>query len=277
MVKPFNDKRYNWQQRLWLSLYHEEFEKGLLTIPTDIESTVDFVLKDAERTEELYDKDLAVLTKYFKLGLGYAKIASDIGVSVARVSDIKHYALNKLKTGIYANTLKLGLSANKPIEDVLDTPIGETELSNRTKQVLLENNLKYVRDLLDITEDKYKLLKNFGTKSYTEVLLFLVKYNITLSFDTMPNIPNLKRELETSALSSTYKEEIQKDIENSLVFGNRILGLMQERNISMTALAQIMNVPYPRLYQKFNRNQFTERDMLAITKALGYKLTFTIE
>lgn len=277
MAKPFNDKRYNWQQRLWLSLYHEEFEKGLLTIPTDIETTVDFVLKDAERTEELYEKDLAVLTKYFKQGLGYSKIASDLGVSVARISDIKHYALNQLKIGIYANTLKLGLSANKPIEDVLDTPIEETELSNRTKQVLVENNLKYVRDLLDITEDKYKLLNNFGTKSYTEVLLFLLKYNITLSFDTMPNIPNLKRELETSALSSTYKEEIQKDIENSLVFGNRILGLMQERNISMTALAQIMNVPYPRLYQKFNRNQFTERDMLAITKALGYKLTFTIE
>ena len=64
---------------------------------------------------------------------------------------------------------------------------------------------------------------------------------------------------------------------NRVKFKTRVKQIMDNNDISMYKLAKMLDVPYPRLYKKFQKDRFTEEDMNNIADKLGYKLILRLE
>jgi DNA-directed RNA polymerase subunit alpha len=60
----------------------------------------------------------------------------------------------------------------------LSLPIEELDLSARTANALLNNDIKTIRDLITLSETDLKDLKGFGQKALDEVKEKLTEFNI---------------------------------------------------------------------------------------------------
>ena len=65
-------------------------------------------------------------------------------------------------------------------EDVLNQSIEFIELSSRSINCLKSENIHTVRDLVKMTEDDLKMIKNFGAKSMDEIKERLTEMNLSL-------------------------------------------------------------------------------------------------
>ena len=65
-----------------------------------------------------------------------------------------------------------------PVLKTLETPIEELDLSARTANALLNNDIKTIRDLVTLSETDLKDLKGFGQKALDEVKEKLTELNI---------------------------------------------------------------------------------------------------
>lgn len=67
--------------------------------------------------------------------------------------------------------------------DILNKPIDVFELSVRAHNCLLSAGIRQVRDLVALTEDDLLKIKNFGKKSFDEVMEALATFNLSLGMD----------------------------------------------------------------------------------------------
>ena len=71
-------------------------------------------------------------------------------------------------------------AASSKQEDVLNQSIEFIELSSRSINCLKSENIHTVRDLVKMTEDDLKMIKNFGAKSMDEIKERLTEMNLSL-------------------------------------------------------------------------------------------------
>ena len=72
------------------------------------------------------------------------------------------------------------VTANSKQEDLLNQSIEFIELSSRSINCLKSENVHTVRDLVKMTEDELKMIKNFGAKSMDEIKERLAEMNLSL-------------------------------------------------------------------------------------------------
>lgn len=73
-----------------------------------------------------------------------------------------------------------GESATSKLDEVLNQSIEFIELSSRSINCLKSEHVNTVRDLVKMTEDDLKMIKNFGTKSMDEIKARLTEMNLSL-------------------------------------------------------------------------------------------------
>ena len=71
-------------------------------------------------------------------------------------------------------------TANSKQDDLLNQSIEFIELSSRSINCLKSENVNTVRDLVKMTEDELKMIKNFGAKSMDEIKERLAEMNLSL-------------------------------------------------------------------------------------------------
>ena len=71
-------------------------------------------------------------------------------------------------------------AANSKQEELLSQSIEFIELSSRSINCLKSENINTVRDLVKMTEDDLKMIKNFGAKSMDEIKERLAEMKLTL-------------------------------------------------------------------------------------------------
>ncbi len=71
-------------------------------------------------------------------------------------------------------------TASSKQDDLLNQSIEFIELSSRSINCLKSENVNTVRDLVKMTEDELKMIKNFGAKSMDEIKERLAEMNLTL-------------------------------------------------------------------------------------------------
>ncbi|MBN2651813.1 MAG: DNA-directed RNA polymerase subunit alpha [Spirochaetales bacterium] len=88
------------------------------------------------------------------------------------------------------------------IQQILDTPVEELELSVRSSNCLRNAQIRTLRDLTKRTEDEIAKTRNFGRKSLTEIKEKLKEWGLTLGMT------------DFSVLKTSQKFKINKEEEN---------------------------------------------------------------
>ena len=73
-----------------------------------------------------------------------------------------------------------GASVNSKLDELLNQSIEFIELSSRSINCLKSENINTVRDLVKMTEDDLKMIKNFGAKSMDEIKERLAEMKLSL-------------------------------------------------------------------------------------------------
>lgn len=143
------------------------------------------------------------------------------------------------------------LSKDKNINnEVLKILIKNAELSGRVKECLLGFNIYNVEDLINLTEDDLLSIRNFGKKSFDEVLDFIKPFGLKLraKFETLKKDYSDKFEiLSTKILNTPLSIRTKnclitlniKDIGETIQYGER--ELLRTKNFGKKSLKELKN------------------------------------
>ncbi|MEJ5165766.1 MAG: DNA-directed RNA polymerase subunit alpha [Thermoanaerobaculia bacterium] len=97
----------------------------------------------------------------------------------------KHLEIFSLEPEPYEEDMEIDLEKQRKkeavVDDPLDRPIDELDISTRAINCLKNNNVETLRDLIAFSEKDLEKIKNFGKKSLTELLEALKKMGFSLS------------------------------------------------------------------------------------------------
>lgn len=105
-------------------------------------------------------------------------IGRDLGVSTSRAREIKEDAMRRLVLQRDAGILIESLRGREGA--VLERPISTFELSTRLVNCLERGGISTVRGLVETSEPRLLLMKNFGRKSLKEVTSLLTSLGLSL-------------------------------------------------------------------------------------------------
>lgn len=181
----------NWYENLINKIFEEIPEqkpeeitsnniKGLVVALTDLGKDEDMII-----LKYRFGMNDAELTQYYNLYKN--QISATIERAIKKLRQPKHIDLIKMGVDLNLQELSKTSMEDVPIEidhmkiskDVLDIPLSSMNLSLRTFNILYKNNIKTIRDVVNLDLAKIHSLYSFGMKSAHEVATKLKEYGIT--------------------------------------------------------------------------------------------------
>ena len=160
----------------YLSLYKALFGNDPKEITEDQQDGMENALAS------LKDRERYVLEQRFGERCVFGKVASDLGVSRARVQQIQEAALKKLRRKPYLAYITVGHKAycNARKEYLEKYDLWKLNLSTRATNCLGRNNIRTIKELSQLSFEDLMEMKNLGITTAEEIRNKLQSQNLYL-------------------------------------------------------------------------------------------------
>ena len=148
-------------------------------VPENFKDNFDKVCEMIIKENIKHERNISIITMYYKEGLSYEEIGHIIGAGNTRVGQIINKYLGMLRHPAYKYILDHG-EYKESCEDPFLNEIKSLYISNRVYNILRRGGISTVDQLVSMSKNDIMNIRSMGKKSFYEIINALNKRGIKL-------------------------------------------------------------------------------------------------